>query len=176
MGLRPAARHACANRRRAVAFTRIPPALSRRLSAGREADGGQGKAGREAARAVPCKAYWWAHHKQPACSCSSNQLPSTKLPSHSAARHTPTLLPCCGCGMRCAVHAAPCCTCRAVLRTLRIILQTCVASISCCFLPISVSNTFCSAVWGRAKEHVRQHWVRMACRPLCAVVGTLGGH
>lgn len=28
-------------------------------------------------------------------------------------------------------------------RTLRIILQTCVASISCCFLPISVSNTFC---------------------------------
>ena len=39
--------------------------------------------------------------------------------------HTPAL--------RCIHHS----------RTLRIILQTCVASMSCCFLPISVSNTFC---------------------------------
>ena len=39
---------------------------------------------------------------------------------------------------------APClCLCLPPARALRIILHTCVASISCCFLPISVSNTFC---------------------------------
>ena len=32
----------------------------------------------------------------------------------------------------------------ALVHTFRIILHTCVASISCCFLPISVSNTFCT--------------------------------